>query len=132
MRTEPRCDTCDDTGYVSDKFGENETGMVCDVLPSCTAARLNALIARLGSDVPEAKEVAVRVRPWPGVDGQSREHEVGAVGAANRVRVLTGPRPDSDAVLISWRDGRHCSLAEAERMVAELTVACRIAREHGA
>lgn len=81
--------------------------------------------------------IRVRVRPWPGLDGKSLEHEVGAVGAGNRVRVLTGNpelaggRHDADKVLVSWRDGRHRSVAEAELMIAELMVACRIAREHG-
>lgn len=44
-----RCEVCDDTGFVADKFGENETGMVCDALPSCVAARLDAQIAEDGS-----------------------------------------------------------------------------------
>lgn len=80
---------------------------------------------------PDLKAIPVKVRPWPGGSGKSREHQVGATGAANRVRVLTGPRPDSDSVLVSWRDGRHRTVAEAELMVAELMVACRIAREFG-
>lgn len=66
--------------------------------------------------------------PWPGVDGKSRWHEFGRKGIGSPVTVLAG---DEDAY-VSWRDGKHYSVDEAERMIDNLQAAVNLIRSGSA